>query len=100
MSLQWGLQRAVKDNIPAYLKSTIDAAPLYERKVFKAVEKLLMILAGMTNDDAPVFYEETCYILRPSVSGSTTNNSFHPPISTGAGHTETGQAFNGRLERV
>lgn len=34
MSLQWGLQRAMKDNVPAYLESTIDAAPLYEKEGF------------------------------------------------------------------
>ena len=27
-----GLQRAVEDHVPAYLESTIDAAPLYEKK--------------------------------------------------------------------
>ena len=32
MSLQWGLKRAMKDNVPAYLESTIDAATLYEKK--------------------------------------------------------------------
>lgn len=78
MSLQWGLQRAVKDNVPAYLESTIDATPMYEKKGFKAVEKPSMILAGMSDDGAPVVYEETCFICRPSVSASATNDPFHP----------------------
>ena len=90
----------MEDNVPAYLESTVDAAPLYEKKGFKAVEKLSMKLAGMTNDGALVVYEETCFILRPSGSASTTNDSFRPLNSTEAGHTETGQAFNGRLKRV
>ena len=48
----------------------------------------------MTEDGAPVVYEETCFISRPSVAGSTTNDSFRPLILMGAGHTETGRAFN------
>ena len=78
MSLQWGLQRAVEDHVPAYLESTIDAAPLYEKNGFKAVEKLSMILASMTEDGAPVVYEETCFISRPSVSGSNDERTISP----------------------
>lgn len=100
MSLQWGLRRAMKDNVPAYLESTIDAAPLYGKKGFKAAEKLSMILEGMTEDGAPVVYEETCLIFRPSVSASTSNDSFRPLKSTEAGHTDREQTFNGRLEHV
>ena len=100
MLLQWGLQRAMKDNVLAYLKGTIDAAPLYEKKDFKAAEKLSMILERMTEDGAPVVYEETCLIFRPSVSASTSNDSFRPLNSTEAGHTDREQTFNGRLEHV
>ena len=37
MSLQWGLQRAEKDSIPAHLESAIDAAPLWGKNGFQAV---------------------------------------------------------------
>lgn len=100
MSLQWGLQRAVEDNVPAYLESTIDAAPLYEKTGFKAAEKLLMKLKGMTEDGAPVVYEETCFIFMPGDSASTSSGSFHPLNSTEAGHTDREQTFNERLEHV
>ena len=46
----------MKDNVPAYLESTIDAAPRYEKKGFKAVEKPSMIIAGMSEDGASVVY--------------------------------------------
>ena len=90
----------MKDNAPAYLESTIDAAPLYERNGFKAAEKLSMILEGISEDGAPVVYEETCFIFRPSVSASTSNDSFQPLNSTEAGHTDREQTLNGRLAHV
>ena len=90
----------MKDNVPAYLESTIDAAPLYEKTGFKAAEKLSMILEGMSINGAPVVYEETCFIFRPSVSASTTNDPLHPLILKEAGHIDGEQAHNGRLEHV
>ena len=68
----------MKDIVPANLGGTNDAAPPYEKKGFKAVEKPPMILAGTSEDGALVVYEETCFIYRPSVSASATNDPFHP----------------------
>ena len=74
--------------------------PRHCTKKRASVGKLSMILAGITKDGAPIVYEDTCFIFRPSVSASTTDDSFHPLNLTEAGHIETGQDFNGRLERV
>ena len=90
----------MKDNVGAYLESTIDAASLYEKKGFKAAEKLSMILEGMTKDGTTVAYEETCFIFRPGDSVSTSNDSFRPLDSTEAAYTDREQTFNGRPERV
>ena len=59
-----------------------------------------MILEGMTEDGAPVVYEETCFIVRPSVSASTSNDSVRPFDPPEAGHTDIEQTFNGRLKHV
>ena len=90
MSLQWGLQCAVKDNIGAYFESTIGAASLYGKKGFEAAEKLSMILEGMTKDGKTVAYAETCFIFGPSDSVSTSNDSFRPLGSTEAAYTDRG----------
>lgn len=66
--MRWGTERAIKDKVPAYMESTAEAGPLYERQGFKAVEKISMLLEGIGKDGASVNYEETCYIFRPEVS--------------------------------
>ncbi len=51
---RWGLDRCVKDNIPAYLESTLNAVPFYGKLGFKITERVSIELEG------PVFYEEAC----------------------------------------
>jgi predicted N-acetyltransferase YhbS len=60
--IRWGLEHCRGDNVPAYLESTVEAGPLYERHGFKAVENLSMVLEGMARDSIPIVYEETCFI--------------------------------------
>lgn len=69
--LQRGLDRSNSDSFPAYLESTIDAGPLYERSRFKAAETLWMVLDGTGKDGAAVVYEEMFFIFRPSVKACT-----------------------------
>ncbi|KAL9069691.1 MAG: hypothetical protein Q9161_005392 [Pseudevernia consocians] len=69
LSLQWGIQHCIHDNIPAYLESTVDAGPLYERHGFAAAEKISMVLKGTENES--VNYEEVCFVFRPSIGSST-----------------------------
>lgn len=61
--LQWGLQRCNQDNVPAYLESTVDAAPLYERLGFTSVGSISMVLKG--GEGESIMYEEVCLIFRP-----------------------------------
>ena len=67
--LQWGIQHCIHDHIPAYLESTVDAGPLYERHGFTSAEKISMVLTGTGNES--VDYEEVCFIFRPSVTSCT-----------------------------
>ncbi|CAD6578678.1 MAG: hypothetical protein ASARMPREDX12_008937 [Alectoria sarmentosa] len=61
--LQWGLERCVRDNVLAYLESTVDAGPLYERHGFASAENISMVLEGKEGES--VLYEEVCFIFRP-----------------------------------
>ena len=64
--LQWGLDRCMTENIPAYLESTVDAGPLYGRHGFKAAEDVSMVLEQILENGAPVVYQETCFLYTPS----------------------------------
>lgn len=63
--LQWGIDRSICDGVLAYLESTIEAAPLYERHGFKPQESFTMTLTLRDEPDQPVQYSETSYVLRP-----------------------------------
>lgn len=67
--LQWGLRHCKQDNVPAYLESTVDAGPLYERHGFARAETISMALQGRDDGSESVLYEEVCFIFRP---GATT----------------------------
>jgi hypothetical protein len=64
MLVKWGLERSRKENVPAALESTIDAAPFYENLGFKAEKQISMQLDGVGKDGG--VYEETCFVFRPS----------------------------------
>jgi hypothetical protein len=68
--------------VPAYLESTLEAAPLYERFGFRAVERISMMLGkarggggegggdggsegGKEGEGEEVIYEEICFLYRP-----------------------------------
>ena len=67
--LQWGLEQSQQNNIPAYLESTVDAGPLYERKGFVPVETISMVLEGKGGES--MVYEEVCFIFRPGATDLT-----------------------------
>ena len=66
--VRWGVEQAVRERVPAYLESTADAGPVYEKQEFKAVEKISMLLDCVEQNGAEVVYEETCYIFRPAAT--------------------------------
>lgn len=63
MLVEWGLERSRKENVPAALESTMNAAPFYMKLKFKAEEQISMQLFEVGES---VLYEETCFVFRPS----------------------------------
>ncbi|KAH8662912.1 amidase signature domain-containing protein [Tricladium varicosporioides] len=55
--IQWGIERAEENKVPIYLDSTLDAAPLYRRHGFVALDGLAL---AIPNDEKgqPIFYQE------------------------------------------
>lgn len=66
--LQWGLERCTHEHTPAYLESTFDAGPLYERHGFTPAENISMVLEGRSEAGESVLYEEVCFVFRPRPS--------------------------------
>lgn len=67
--IQWGLERCCKSNVPAYLESTLNAVPFYERLGFKTRHKISIVLQGS------VVYQESCCVYEPCTEISTTEES-------------------------
>jgi len=65
MLMNWALARCKKENVPAYLESTMDAGPLYRKLGFEPVQGMSMVLKGLGVNGAPLLYEETCFLCRP-----------------------------------
>ena len=59
--IKWGIEKSRETNIPAYLESTLNAVPLYERLGFKTMEILSIDLEGS------VIYEEACCVFIPDL---------------------------------
>ena len=56
--IQWGLDRC-SASAPAYLESTLDTVPLYERLGFEVMQRVSIVLAGVGS------YEEACCAFEP-----------------------------------
>ena len=65
MLLRWCLRRCTKENVPAYLESTADAGPLYEKHGFERVDTIDMLLDGNEGSAKAMNYEETCFLFNP-----------------------------------
>jgi GNAT superfamily N-acetyltransferase len=63
--VQWGIEQCKRDKAPAYLESTLEAGPLYEKHGFVAVEKLSLEIEVIEDDDGPEIYEEIGFALKP-----------------------------------
>ena len=59
--IKWGLDKSRESNIPAYLESTLNAVPLYERLGFKTMENLSIDL------EESFMYEEACCVFIPDL---------------------------------
>ena len=62
--VKWALDRCKRDDVPAYLESTLNAGLFYQRHGFESVKKLSMALDGVGKDGASIVYEEMCLIFR------------------------------------
>ncbi|KAI1415437.1 putative GNAT family acetyltransferase [Hypoxylon sp. FL1857] len=61
MMVQWGMNQSGKDHVPAYLESTLEAAPFYTKLGFVDVERIS--LQYETRDSkASKVYEEICFV--------------------------------------
>ena len=68
MLLRWCLRRCIRDNVPAYLESTVDAGPLYEKHGFERVDTIALVLPSNEENDKAINYEETCFLFNPRTS--------------------------------
>ena len=57
--IEWALERCCESGAPAYLESTLDAVPLYERLGFKVMQRVSMVLEGTGS------YEEAFCVFEP-----------------------------------
>jgi len=67
MLVKWGIERALKEQLPAYLESTDEAGHLYESLGFKPAASITMVLDGVGKDGTSVNYEEISYIFTNEV---------------------------------
>ncbi|KAL4963683.1 GNAT family N-acetyltransferase [Aspergillus stella-maris] len=65
MLVNWGLERAKREGVPASLESTKNAWPLYEKLGFRGEELISMTLEGVGEGGSSVLYEEMCFVFRP-----------------------------------
>lgn len=95
--MKWGLERSRRDEIPAYLESTLEALPFYLKLGFTEAERIRMVLpagkggkGGMEGNgegkegvrEEEDVYEEVCLIFKPDFSSSSAVLSSSLPSST------------------
>jgi len=68
--VQWGIDRCKEDNVPAYLESTTEAGPFYEKHGFEHTDILSMELKGTLEGEKPQVYKEICFLFRPKTNVS------------------------------
>ncbi|KAI1467713.1 putative GNAT family acetyltransferase [Daldinia caldariorum] len=65
MMVRWGIERSRIDQAPAYLESTLEAAPFYTKLGFTAAAKISLEYT-IHGSDTPGTYEEVSFIYEPS----------------------------------
>lgn len=63
--VRWGMEQAIKNNSLAYLESTIEAAPFYEKTGFTATANISLVLEGTAEKEGSEIYREIVFIFRP-----------------------------------
>ncbi|KAI1774843.1 putative GNAT family acetyltransferase [Hypoxylon cercidicola] len=63
MMVRWGIDQSKNDRVPAYLESTVEAAPFYRKLGFVEVEKLSLTYED-TGTNAGKVYEEIGFVYK------------------------------------
>lgn len=69
LMLQWGVQRCKEERVPAYLESTIEAVPLYEKNGFVEKGRFGMDIRPHSEEWGEgewARYEEVCFLYAPN----------------------------------
>ncbi|KAF2787556.1 putative GNAT family acetyltransferase [Melanomma pulvis-pyrius CBS 109.77] len=64
MMVQWGLEHCKREGVPAYLESTMEAAPLYSKNGFTVAATMSLSMKG-EGDNTDKVYQEVACIFRP-----------------------------------
>jgi hypothetical protein len=67
MLVEWALDLCEADGHPAYVESTVEAVPFYEKMGFNVSGTIGLDLATVTDDAGAGVYEEVGCIYRPSI---------------------------------
>ncbi|KAI1503731.1 putative GNAT family acetyltransferase [Biscogniauxia marginata] len=65
MMARWGIEQCKKDRVPAYLESTLEAAPFYAKNGFTSVEKFSLEYRRAGSSGEPETYEEISFVYDP-----------------------------------
>ena len=71
MLVQWALDLCEEEGCPAYVESTVEAVPFYEKLGFKAAGRIVLDFIEQTGDEEVVFYEEVGCIYVPKKAGGS-----------------------------
>jgi predicted N-acetyltransferase YhbS len=63
--VQWALDQCEEKGYPAYVESTVEALPFYEKLGFKVAGRISIDLREVVHDDSMGLYEEVGCIYTP-----------------------------------
>ena len=68
--MQWGLERSVEENLPAYLEASTAGFPLYQKLGFKKIDTMI-VRANDWNGDRDLLYNVMLHDVGVHTTGST-----------------------------
>lgn len=81
MLVQWALDLCEAHGYPAYVESTVEAVPFYEKMGFKIAGRIRLDLGRVTDDADAGLYEEVGCIYSPTKNVETRAEIEEAPIS-------------------
>lgn len=72
----WGIERCEKENVPAYLESTLEAVHLYKETGFESLFDISMQVSYDSENAGVIteIYKETAMVYRPTVTKDDEND--------------------------